>query len=92
MTMSFFFERQNKMHTQKKTKYRKSAIQIWKHKNTNTTDNQNKQKNKKSKENRALFYMLGTTIDYAEDDLKSGFVFENPNVTSECGCKESFTV
>lgn len=43
-------------------------------------------------ENRALFYMIGTTIDYVEDDLKAGFTFNNPNVKSECGCNQSFSV
>src|SRR5690606_23871104 len=36
-------------------------------------------------ENRALLYMIGTTIDYKENDLQAGFVFNNPNVTAECG-------
>ena len=43
-------------------------------------------------ENRALFYMMGTTIDYKEDDLRAGFVFNNPNVSSKCGCEMSFSV
>lgn len=43
-------------------------------------------------ENRALFYMLGTTVDYKEDDLRAGFTFDNPNVKSKCGCEQSFSV
>ena len=43
-------------------------------------------------ENRALFYMVGTTIDYKEDDLRAGFVFDNPNVAAKCGCEMSFSV
>ncbi len=43
-------------------------------------------------ENRALFYMVGTTIDYKEDDLRAGFIFDNPNVAAKCGCEMSFSV
>lgn len=33
----------------------------------------------------------GTSIDYVQDGLSSLFKFDNPNVTEECGCGESFT-
>lgn len=36
--------------------------------------------------------LFGTQIDYEEGDLKSGFVFTNPNEAARCGCGESFTV
>ncbi len=36
--------------------------------------------------------LFGTQIDYEEGDLKSGFVFSNPNEAARCGCGESFTV
>ncbi len=36
--------------------------------------------------------LFGTQIDYEEGDLKSGFVFTNPNEAGRCGCGESFTV
>jgi iron-sulfur cluster assembly protein len=36
--------------------------------------------------------LFGTVIDYEETDLKSGFVFTNPNESGRCGCGESFTV
>lgn len=36
--------------------------------------------------------LFGMTIDYAEGDLQSGFIFTNPNETGRCGCGESFTV
>ena len=36
--------------------------------------------------------LFGTQIDYEEGDLKSGFVFTNPNESARCGCGESFTV
>ena len=31
-------------------------------------------------------------LDYVEDGLSSAFHFNNPNVTEQCGCGESFTV
>lgn len=34
----------------------------------------------------------GTVIDYVTEGLKSGLVFNNPQVESMCGCGESFTV
>ena len=36
--------------------------------------------------------LFGTVVDYEEDNLKSGFVFSNPNEAGRCGCGESFTV
>lgn len=41
---------------------------------------------------KAVLYLLGTEMDYQVEDLKSGFVFNNPNKKGECGCGESFTV
>lgn len=40
----------------------------------------------------ALMFVFGSKLDYVEDKLQSGFVFENPNETSRCGCGESFAV
>ncbi|MBU2583275.1 MAG: iron-sulfur cluster assembly accessory protein [Alphaproteobacteria bacterium] len=37
----------------------------------------------------AIMYLLGTQMDYHEDKLSSGFVFNNPNQQSACGCGES---
>ncbi len=37
----------------------------------------------------ALLYLLGSTMDYREDKLKAGFVLDNPNQVSACGCGES---
>jgi iron-sulfur cluster assembly protein len=34
----------------------------------------------------------GTAIDFQKTGLNAQFVFENPNMTGECGCGESFTV
>jgi len=36
--------------------------------------------------------LFGTIVDYEEDNLKSGFVFTNPNESGRCGCGESFNV
>ena len=40
----------------------------------------------------ALPLVAGTRIDFAQQGLNRQFEFENPNVTDECGCGESFTV
>lgn len=37
----------------------------------------------------AVLFLLGTEMDYEETTLRSGFVFNNPNQTSACGCGES---
>ncbi|MAY62581.1 MAG: Fe-S cluster assembly scaffold SufA [Rhizobiales bacterium] len=37
----------------------------------------------------ATLYLLGTEMDYEVSRLRSGFVFNNPNQTSACGCGES---
>jgi len=38
---------------------------------------------------KAVLFLLGTEMDYRTDRLASGFVFNNPNQTSACGCGES---
>jgi iron-sulfur cluster assembly protein len=38
---------------------------------------------------KAVLFLLGTEMDYRIEQLKSGFVFNNPNQTSACGCGES---
>ena len=40
----------------------------------------------------ALPYVDGSTLDYVREGLKESFKFENPNVKSQCGCGESFSV
>lgn len=40
----------------------------------------------------ATLFLIGAEIDYQEDALSAGFVFNNPNETGRCGCGESFTV
>ncbi len=41
---------------------------------------------------RAVLFLLGTRMDFRTDKLSSGFVFENPNQTSACGCGESVAI
>lgn len=36
-------------------------------------------------------YLDGTTIDYYSHGLIGNFKFENPNITSRCGCGKSFS-
>ena len=40
----------------------------------------------------SLLYLIGSTMDWREDDFAAGFVFNNPNAKGSCGCGESFTV
>lgn len=40
----------------------------------------------------SLLYLVGSTMDWVEDDFAAGFVFANPNAKGACGCGESFTV
>ena len=40
----------------------------------------------------SILYLIGSVMDWREDDFAAGFVFENPNATGSCGCGESFTV
>ena len=40
----------------------------------------------------SLLYLVGSTMDWVEDDFTAGFVFQNPNAKGMCGCGESFTV
>ena len=41
---------------------------------------------------KSLLYLSGTELDYKEELMQSGFVFQNPNVKRSCGCGASFTV
>jgi iron-sulfur cluster assembly protein len=40
----------------------------------------------------AVMFLLGTEMDYQVGEMRSGFVFNNPNQTSACGCGESVTL
>lgn len=41
---------------------------------------------------KAVLFLIGTEMDYQVEQLKSGFVFNNPNQTDACGCGESVTI
>mmetsp|Transcript_19348 Transcript_19348/g.31688 ORF Transcript_19348/g.31688 Transcript_19348/m.31688 type:complete len:119 (+) Transcript_19348:208-564(+) len=41
---------------------------------------------------KAIMHVVGTKMDYVEDDMRSEFVFTNPNAKGSCGCGESFNV
>jgi iron-sulfur cluster assembly protein len=41
---------------------------------------------------KAMMFVLGTEMDFAEEQMKSGFVFRNPNEKGRCGCGKSFHV
>jgi iron-sulfur cluster assembly protein len=41
---------------------------------------------------KAVLFLLGTEMDFRVDKLSSGFVFNNPNQTSACGCGESVAI
>jgi iron-sulfur cluster assembly protein len=40
----------------------------------------------------SVLYLIGSVMDWKEDDFAAGFVFQNPNAKGQCGCGESFTV
>ncbi len=40
---------------------------------------------------KSLLYLGGTTIDFKDEIMGRGFVFQNPNATSSCGCGSSFS-
>ncbi|MGD0304785.1 MAG: iron-sulfur cluster assembly accessory protein [Candidatus Acidiferrales bacterium] len=40
---------------------------------------------------KSYLYLNDTTLDYKEDLMKQGFVFQNPQATRSCGCGSSFT-
>ena len=41
---------------------------------------------------KSLIYLDGTELDFVREGLNEGFKFNNPNISSECGCGESFNV
>ena len=40
---------------------------------------------------KSLLYLSGVTIDFKDEIMGRGFVFNNPNATSTCGCGSSFS-
>ena len=43
-------------------------------------------------DSKSLLYLGGTTIDFRDEVMGRGFVFDNPNATASCGCGSSFAV
>ncbi len=40
---------------------------------------------------KSLLYLGGVTIDFKDEIMGRGFVFNNPNASSTCGCGSSFS-
>jgi iron-sulfur cluster assembly protein len=40
---------------------------------------------------KSFLYLNGTTLDFKDEIMGRGFVFNNPNATTSCGCGSSFT-
>ena len=40
----------------------------------------------------AVMFLIGSEMDYREEQFQTGFVFNNPNEAGRCGCGESFNV
>ncbi|WWC90779.1 uncharacterized protein L201_005716 [Kwoniella dendrophila CBS 6074] len=43
-------------------------------------------------DSKALFSIIGSRMDWKDNRLSAGFVFDNPNVVDTCGCGESFNI
>jgi len=41
---------------------------------------------------KSLLYLNGTTVDFRDEIMGRGFVFNNPNANTSCGCGSSFAV
>ena len=41
---------------------------------------------------KSYLYLMGTQIDFVEENLQTGFKFVNPNAKRTCGCGESFSI
>lgn len=41
---------------------------------------------------KSALYLDGTVIDFRDEIMGRGFVFNNPNASSTCGCGSSFAV
>lgn len=42
-------------------------------------------------DDKSSLYLRGTKIDFKDELTARGFVFENPQATSTCGCNQSFS-
>jgi iron-sulfur cluster assembly protein len=43
-------------------------------------------------DSKAVMYLIGTEMDFSENEILSEFTFNNPNSKSSCGCGKSFSV
>lgn len=43
-------------------------------------------------EPKAILFLVGTIMDFVDEEVQSGFIFKNPNEKGRCGCGESFHV
>ena len=43
-------------------------------------------------DSKAILFMIGSVMDYVDNKVQSGFIFQNPNQKGSCGCGESFYV
>ena len=41
---------------------------------------------------KSLFYLIGSEINWKDDNMGNGIVFNNPNASSKCGCGETFSI
>jgi iron-sulfur cluster assembly protein len=41
---------------------------------------------------KAVLFLMGSEMDFMEEQFKSGFKFTNPNEKGNCGCGKSFHV
>lgn len=41
---------------------------------------------------KSIIYLNGSELDFQSSLIEQGFIFKNPNVKSECGCKKSFSI
>ncbi len=39
---------------------------------------------------KSALYLVGTTLDYIDSLMESGFKIDNPNAANTCGCGQSF--
>lgn len=42
-------------------------------------------------DSKSYLYLNGTTIDFKDEIMGRGFVFNNPNANTTCGCGSSFS-
>lgn len=41
---------------------------------------------------KSMLYLAGVIVDFKDEIMGRGFVFNNPNASSSCGCGSSFSV